>query len=495
MRSVSPFVVAIAVIAAACRTFGTAGGEEGGQDGGSDPAIPRDLAVAVEWPESPALDPSTDPRAASLRVVVRDASDAARAAERSAGKSERGPFAFAAFTTTPRVDAVVELTGADGRLLGYGEARGWDLERDTTVTVAIRRRLLYLANVDRDPDQLRVVDLAPADRAEPGMTDGPPELDTLAAPTALYVTRDGRLLVEAGASPAGGGAIAVFATSTHARARVVDLPFVPAAIAPIGDGHELVAFPSAAAGGTALARVDVLTGAVTSAPSGLQGGSLSVESAASSADGSRAFAAASYRASPEGPTKAYLLSFDPSTNTAAAIPVPDAEVASAVRFTHDRTNVAVAAYVRTGSGDESTGSIHFFDAASPGAPLRRIDLAPNRSRPTSIVLSPDGKRLFLSKAQLYPGACCAELDVLDPATGAPRASFPVTQTGPEYQLEAAVRLPYAPRRVIAGQSDPGNNVHGPLVELGDDDRPAEIDTDIGGVGTVRAMASPFAEPL
>lgn len=99
---------------------------------------------------------------------------------------------------------------------------------------------------------------------------------------------------------------------------------------------------------------------------------------------------------------------------------------------------------------------------------------------------------------MYPqsGVCCSDFHVIDAVTGIDRASYPRTGSGPEYQLEAAIRLPYAPFRVLAGQSDEGNNVHPSFVELvSDADRPADVAVSGIDIGTVRAIASPFARPL
>jgi hypothetical protein len=488
--------------AAACGSFGTSepdpSGGDGGADGAIQPAVTRDLRVAVDWPRVASLDPSGDVRASKIRVTVTDATDAGRKTERAVARTDRGPYDFPGFTTSSRVDVVVEITGGDGRLLGYGEARGWDLARATTIDVAARKRFVYFLNADREPEELRVLDLAPADRGEPAIAEGPAPLATLASATALDVTSDGRLLVEA-AAPNGAGAIAVFETSTHERTRTIDLPFPPDVFVPVGDGHKLLAFPGAKASSAQLARVDVDTGAVDDLASGFQGGKLVVYSAARSPDGARIVAAGTYQASPpNGPVKPYLLTVDTATSTTTAIDVPDVLVASAVRFTADGTRLLVAGYTRPAGDDVSTGTLFFYDA-SPTTPSSKLVMAADTTRPVSLVLHPNRGRAYVTMDMLYPssgGGCCGGLDVVDLASGALGATYGMTASGPEYGIACALRLPYAPYRVLAGQSDPGNNVHAPFLELSPDaDRPVDLDVSAGGIGTVRAMAAPFARRL
>ena len=72
--------------------------------------------------------------------------------------------------------------------------------------------------------------------------------------------------------------------------------------------------------------------------------------------------------------------------------------------------------------------------------------------------------------------------------------------GPEFQLTSMARLPYAPRRVLAGQSDPGNNwTQARLVEIPDGQiAPAKIELRSWNnldVGSVSSIAPLFAEPL
>ncbi len=476
----------------ACESFGT---NEPAADGGVQPVASRDVRIEIDWPRLAALDPAADARASKLKVTITDATDASRRTERTATKTERGPFDFPGLSTSSRIDVVVELTGADGRLLGYGEARGWDLARSTTVSVAVRRRLLYFINADRGPEELRVLDLAPASSGEPAIDEGPPELPTLTSATALYTTADGRLVVESGKSSTG-SAIAVFETSTHERTKVIDLPFLPEVIVPIGDGRKLLALPGEQATTPQLARVDVDSGAVEDITSGFQGGKLVVWSAAPSPDGARIVAAAEYQASPDGPGKPYLLVYDVAANGTTAVEVPDVRVVSAVRYSPDGTSLLVAGYTRPSEEDVSTGALFTYGAV-PGTPQKKIVMAENVTRPSSLVIHPDAMRAYVSTATMYPaGGCCADLHVFDLRTDQEIASYPMSGNGPEYDFASALRLPYAPFRVLAGQSDAGNNVHGPIVELGRDaDRPVEVNVGAQGIGTIRAMASPFARPL
>lgn len=497
LRPAALVMIALATIlpASACGSFGSEDPPGVANDGGAQPVAPRDVRVEIDWPSVAQLDPSADPRASKLRVTITDATDASRKTERSAAKAERGPFDFPQLSTSSLIDVVVELTGADGRLLGYGEARRWDLARATTVSVALRRRLVYFINGDRDAEQLRVLDLAPAARGEPAIDEGPAELPSLLAATALTMTADGRLLVESGKS-ATGGALAVFETSTNQRTKVIDLAFLPDVIVPIGDGRKVLAFPGDQATTAQLARVDVDSGAVEDLPSGFQGGKLVVRSATRSPDGARIVAAATYQASPNGAGKAYLLAYDTAAGTTTAIDVPDVHVASAVRFTPDGAGLLVAGYATPTPEDASTGVLFTYDAA-PTTPKTRIVMAANVTRPTSLVVHPNGVRAYVSTATMYPsGACCADFHVFDLRTGQESASYPMTGNGPEYDFTSALRLPYAPFRVLVGQSDPGNNVHAPIVELSADaDRPVDLDVNASGIGTIRAMAAPFAQSL
>ena len=65
------------------------------------------------------------------------------------------------------------------------------------------------------------------------------------------------------------------------------------------------------------------------------------------------------------------------------------------------------------------------------------------------------------------------------------------------ELTRAVRLPYGPHRVIAGQTDNGNNVHQAFVELlPNTPTPMTISfTKFDDIGSIDGLATPFGTPF
>ena len=229
--------------ASGCGSFGEAAptapatpSDGGAGDATLEPARPRNVVVAPGWPALPALDPGTDPRLTTTVVTVTDAADASHKVERPFPPTDKGPYAFPDFVTSNVVDVTVELREPSGRILGYGERRRWNLAASETVPVAPRKRLLYFTSGDRGDGQLRMLDLAPASKAEPGMEElAQPALPSLASPSGLYTTSDGLLLVQVGRARLGdGGAgaaqLSVFETGTHALSKTL----VPRAAARCG---------------------------------------------------------------------------------------------------------------------------------------------------------------------------------------------------------------------------------------------------------------------
>lgn len=492
--------------ASGCGSFGEAqapsdGGAAG--DAVAEPPRNRNVVVAPGWPTVTALDPGKDPRLATTVVTVIDAVDTSRRVEKAFPATDKGPYAFADVFTTNVVDATVELREGSGRVLGYGERRRWNLSASETVPVAARKRLLYFTSGDRDDGQLRMLDLAPESMAEPGMEElDEPALASLTSPAGLYTTADGLLLVQAGqARLAGGGAgvgrLAVFETGTHAPAKTIDLPNPLSAVLPLGDGHQLLGAPGRDATTTTFTLVAVDTGVVTPLPTGLQGGAIRIASMAASPDGTHVAAVGTrVDGADEAP---YAFTYDVGAPSMSNTPLAAlVDVARGVRFTPDGKTVVVAGAKDGASW--ATGSLLFFavGSGSLAQPTRTIALAAGVTRPSSLVIDPAGAYAYVGNETHYTNnsSCCGDLRVIDLAAGQESALYAYGATGPELELTEVIRLPYGPRRVIAGQSDNGNNVHGPFVELVAKPTPAAIKTTAhGDVGSIDGLATPFGSRL
>ena len=494
-------------LASGCGTFGEAeepsaeGGEGGDAIVASEPPRPRSFVVAPGWPTVAKLDPTTDLRLAKILVTVTDAADATRTVQKSFGATEKGPYAFADFNTTNLVDVTIELDEGSGRILGYGERRRWNLATSETVPVATRKRLLYFTSGDRDGGQLRLFDLAPAAAAEPAMAEpADSSLPSLKAPSALYVTTDGLLLVQAGqmGSDTGAAQVAVFETGTHLLSKTIPLKYPLASAVPLGDGHRFLGGPSGDATKTSFALVDIDTAATIELPSGLQGGAVSVSAMATSPDGTRVVAVGSYS---DGKTDVpYVFTHDVGSPRVTSTDLSSLlEVARGARFMPDGRTFVVAGAKK--EGEWATGALLLFGVTSGALapPTRRIDLAAGLSRTSSLIIDPAGTYAYVGNETRYtsPGSCCGDLRVIDLASGKEAALFTYGASGPEFELTDAVRLPYGAHRVIAGQSDNGNNVHGPLVELlPSSPSPVAISyTADGDIGSMSAIATPFATKL
>ena len=465
---------------------------------------PRDFRVELGWPTVLALDPSRDPRATKMRVVVTDAADPSHKVEKNLASIETGPFDFPQFNTSSLIDVTVEIRGLDDRLLGYGERRRWNLAASATVPVAARQRLLYFTSLDRDDGQLRALGLSPSAMPEPAMDEPTlPPLSSLAEPSALYMTKDGLLLVQAGRTRSGGGgagsgAISVIETASHVGSKTIAVSFVPAKVAPLGDGHQLLAAPRAESRVTAFALVDVDSGASTDLASGLAGGSIDVSSMAASPDGTRAAAVGSYSQTIQ--SKPYVFFYDVGSGKVTSRDLSSAlEIARGVRFTPDGKSLVVAG--ASAATDWGTGALLVFDVGPLGlssTPTKTIMLAANKTRPSTLILHPNGKHAYVGHEVKYAApTCCGEMRIIDLDSGSEVYTGGLGAAGPDFDVISAVRLPYAPYRVFGGQSDQGNNVHGPVVEitLGGAAPVAVNVMATGDIGTIGDMATPFGTRL
>ena len=250
---------------------------------------------------------------------------------------------------------------------------------------------------------------------------------------------------------------------------------------------------------TTFTVVDLDSGLATPVPTGLQGGGISISAMATSADGTR-FAAVGTYASGMGDAP-YVFTYDVGAPSMSSTPLATmVDEARGVRFMPDGKTLVIA-----GANDDSvwaTGALLLFDVASGplAQPKRTIALAAGVTRASSLVIDPAGKYAYVGNDTRFYGndqSCCGDLRVIDLASGQEVALFSYAAMGPELELTEAIRLPYAPRRVLAGQSDNGNNVHGAFVELlQDSPRPVAVDYDQDtDIGSIDGMTTPFGTRL
>jgi hypothetical protein len=288
----------------------------------------------------------------------------------------------------------------------------------------------------------------------------------------------------------------VLDTSSHMSVRNIVIPFPPSRMVAIGDGREVLALPGKFASTAQLARVNLDTGDVKSAESGLQGGALYVESAATSFDGKKVVAAANYKKSPvDATTTPYLIEYDVTAGKAnAPVMVTDVTAVTAVRPRADGGEIFALGWTGTDPSNAS-GKVLTFDGAR-GTQTLVADLL-TYSLPTTLVVHPKGHRAYVSTALQYTG---------NGPVGGTFFAFDETWSGVgtfassgsvlAYQVLSALRLPYAPFRVLAAMSDDGNTNNGSIVELLDDNsdpQPLLPKVDLGS--SLQAIASPFAQPL
>ena len=489
----------LAVLVLGCSTFSTDPNAPGGSGSSGGVPVTRNLRVTVDWPTKGVLDPLADPRAAEIHLVVSDAADPTKRGEQTFDKTNRGPFDVTGFTSGDRVDVVVEILAAGSkRLVGYAEARRSDVTRTTEIAVAARKRVLYVINADRGPEQISVIDLAPPDHAELGMELLTGANDIADVPNAqdLVLTADARLLAVAGSTTSTDGDLTLYSTSTDDVTKTIPIGMWASRLVTL-DGHEVLAFPRAEAKSDSFVRVNLDTGKTTPIGSGLMGGTVDVWSAIIAPDGKRVVAAGSYSTS-SVQAKAFLFVHDIDAGTTTAVEVPGNDAATGARFTPDGKKLVVVAF-SCENGGTCSGTLFLDDGTSTSvegtAPLGD----PGKAKPIGVVVSPDGRRAFVSTDPIYQmtDSCCGDFYTVNIPDARVAATFPPIAPSLEYQIGSALLLPYGnPRRAIAGMTDPGNDLHGAIVELVDSDRPAEItERDLPAFGTVRAMATPFGSPL
>jgi hypothetical protein len=511
MRSTSEvtlgFVCVLLAVGMACATFDEAKNDPLATDGGADGPVTvavakRDLSVVAEWPTNGNLDPSLDGRLSKIVVTITDFADGARRSRSEAAKDQKGPYAFPQFESSGLVDAVVELRGADGRLIGYGEARRVDVSTSSTITVVVRKRLLYVARGDgyqaTNPREVYAYDLAP-EAAEPNIeVPGAPIL-VAGWTTALALTPDARLLAISHSTSATTGGVAIIETTSHMSRETVSVPFVPSEMVTIGNGNEVLVMPSDFTKTAAMKRVNLLDGSSSDAASGLLGGSLAVVAAVTSADGKKVVFAGNHRPDDTSPAKPYLLEYDVATNTPAApVELVDLDSVVSLRVTHDGGEILVLGWDGVDEND-CTGKVLAFSGANRTNPVVRATLPARTSRPSSIVVHPGGHRIYVSTSTMFPaGTATGGAFYVFDETMKPLASYPSASSGgPEYEVSSAARLPYDPFRVFGGMSDSGNNVHGSIVQLPDDANVPIVIKVSGNVASesLVAMVTPFGQRL
>lgn len=464
--------------------------------------VPRDVRIIVDWPTVGTLDPRTDPRIREIRVNVGPTTSQTFAAGNS------GPYAVAGALVPANgvVNVAIEIKGGDPpeRLIGFGARRKFQLDADGNIPVAVRKRIVYVTSRDRSPNsggELRALEGAPAGSQEPSMSEPSsyPALTTLREPSALWITSDGLQLVQGGQQNASvAGAIAMFATGSHARdPAYIPLQNVPIAISPLGeDGYEaVVAYEEL--NRTSFDLVDLRQRTVTPLSTGIVGGEFSFSSAAPSSLDGRAAIVFTHR-SATTTEKPYLVTVHPKTRQATLVALdPHMAGVRAVRFSADGKSIIVAGYRDAASW--STGVLAIFDAADPTTPpTKTLTFAPGMSRPTSLLIFGDGKSAFVSNETSYGmPVCCNEPRIIDLESGAETWTGQITSNGPSHELLTGLRFPYAPFRVIGGQSDNGNNTNGAMVELkAPNVAPAHLTIDGGrDFGSIHGLASPFATQL
>lgn len=446
-----------------------ASADAGGGDGA--PSVPRRLAVQLEWPASSGLDPRSLGAFTSFDLELFDGDTSVVKVPvpiTDLGK----PIDLGERTTGPRVR--VTASGVQGnRLVAYGERRDVDVAASATIAVAVRRRLLYFTSSDRDNGQLRVVDMAPTSLAEPATKELSEPLPSLKDPSGLVATSDGKWVVQSGLETTGGtGQLAVLSTSDHAR-QIAPLDFEPAGVAPIDGGRRILVAPGS---GTAFGIFDPTSLSVTKLYASFQGGKVSVGDLAPHRDRKRVAMTAAFDPG-TGSRTHHLILFDGTKLETRDL----GEEAAGVRWTRDGDGLVVAFR----SGDLSVRS------ADGGSERKRIAKAAS-DRVVGLVLHPAAPYAYVS--------CEGRLRIYDLDAGTSPYTSGGDGRGPEFQLTSLARLPYPPYRLLAGQSDPGNNwTQARVVELADGpSAPKKIELQSWNsqdVGSVSSITPLFAEPL
>lgn len=454
-------------------------------DAGGEIVEVRDIVIVPDWPSDVAL----DPRASYREIVVKVEGSA-----KTFATGDAGPWRFPTTPIPARGLAIeIEVNGASQRLVGYGARRRARPDASSEIGVAVRKRLVYFTSGDRGGGQLRVLDGAPLTSPEPDLAELDVTLPSLHAPAGLFATADGRSIVQAGETN-GKGAVAVMSTATHRVDTPIELPAFPSHIAPLGVDGLAAIVVSEDFGQTALLLVDLQTRAVREVATGFVGGRYEWSAIAASPLTGQVAVVVTYAGSP------LLIVVDPPATVAPAIiPLKDLmNGVRAVKYSFDGTKLVVA-----GFNDEvtwSTGRLAVFSATSPDVKTAHVvSMANGKTKPTALVLSPDGRAAMVGNETFYttPPNCCSEPRLVDLSSGGEVWAGKQTGAGPDYEILSAIRFPYAPNRVLGGQSDNGNNVNGAFVWL-DGFGGAPTKAEYGpanDIGSVEALASPFATPL
>jgi hypothetical protein len=231
----------------------------------------------------------------------------------------------------------------------------------------------------------------------------------------------------------------------------------------------------------------------------LLGGAISIAAMATSPDGAHVAAVGAYAGGANDVP--YLFTYDVGAGAVNNKPLGAlVDVARGVRFMPDGKTLVVAGAKNDATW--ATGSLLLFDVTSGplAQPKSVIVLAAGVTRPSSLVIDPAGKYAHVGNEPRYYGtnqSCCGEPRIIDLTTGQEAAVFMFGASGPEFELTEAIRVPYGARRVIAGQSDNGNNVHGPFVELvPNSPAPVTISTTSSSdIGSIDGLATPFGSRL
>jgi hypothetical protein len=250
---------------------------------------------------------------------------------------------------------------------------------------------------------------------------------------------------------------------------------------------------------TTFSLVDLDSAATSPVPTGLQGGAIAIDALATSPDGAHVAAVGSYTSAMK--TVPYVFTYDVGAMSMSGTPLGAlVDVAKGVRFTPDGKTLVIA-----GAKDGpvwASGSLLFFDVTTGplAQPRRTITLAADLTRASSLLIDPTGTYAYVGNETRYYAtnqSCCGDLRVIDLASGVEAALFKYGASGPELELTEAIRLPYGSHRVIAGQSDNGNNVHGPFVELPPGSpTPVAIGYSASGdIGSIDGLATPFGSRL
>jgi hypothetical protein len=145
------------------------------------------------------------------------------------------------------------------------------------------------------------------------------------------------------------------------------------------------------------------------------------------------------------------------------------------------------------SSGSDTGVLTLVDAKTL-SPTTTMRMQMGTTKPWRLLLHPDGRNAYVDlengDMRIFDLTQGAEVFAAGYGPNGPAA-------GPAFEIESALRFPYAPNRVIGGQSDNGNNVNGDFVDISmGGQMPAKITLSANGdVGSITDMATPFGQRL